>query len=99
MAGSFEHLRNCLCGLSASHLRSLTQSSDISKVECRFRVLAIRGMITELKQICKRPEACQAGQTEALVAATTMMAWYTPEPFVPLKLMALMRELICLIFF
>ncbi|KAL7919617.1 hypothetical protein ACQKWADRAFT_329497 [Trichoderma austrokoningii] len=80
MAGKFEHLRHCLCGISAAHLRTVTRSSHMVPLEDNYRLLAIHGMAREMQSLAH--QTCEYRQeiSQGLIASSILMAWYSPNP-------------------
>ncbi|KAL5610601.1 hypothetical protein FOBRF1_006718 [Fusarium oxysporum] len=77
MAGLFDHLRFCLCSVAAGHLRTLYKSTSEHEVECRYRIDAIREMAAQLNAILASPQQDHKETSQALLASTILMAWYS----------------------
>ncbi|EWG53307.1 hypothetical protein FVEG_11769 [Fusarium verticillioides 7600] len=77
MAGQYDHLRSCLCSIAAGHLKTLYKSTTEHEVECRYRTKAIREMATQLNAVLASPHQEHQGSSEALLASTILMAWYS----------------------
>jgi hypothetical protein len=80
MAGKFEHLRHCLCGISAAHLRTATKSSHIVPLEGHYRALAIHGMVEEMQNLSHQSCEDREEISQGLIASSILMAWYSPNP-------------------
>lgn len=80
MAGKFEHLRHCLCGISAAHLRTATKSSQMVPLESHYRTLAIHGMVKEMQNLSRQSCDCREEISRGLIASSILMAWYSPNP-------------------
>jgi hypothetical protein len=79
MAGKFEHLRHCLCGISAAHLRTITKSSHLVPLENHYRVLAIHGMAKEMQNLSSQGCEYREEVAQGLIASSILMAWYSPN--------------------
>lgn len=80
MAGSFEHLRHCLCSISAGHLKTVTKLSRMVPLESHFRALAIQGMVREMHIMENQSRERQAETVQGLIASSVLLAWYSPNP-------------------
>lgn len=80
MTSKFEHLRYCLCGISAAHLRKVTKSSHIVPLEGHYRVLAIHGMAKEMQNLALQGYESRDEISQGLIASSILMAWYSPNP-------------------
>ncbi|KAI3576777.1 hypothetical protein IWW34DRAFT_84346 [Fusarium oxysporum f. sp. albedinis] len=77
MAGQYDHLRFCLCSIAAGHLRTLYKSTTEHKVECQYRTKAIGEMATQLDAVLASPQQDHKESSQALLASTILMAWYS----------------------
>ncbi|KAJ0148560.1 Uncharacterized protein HZ326_8884 [Fusarium oxysporum f. sp. albedinis] len=64
-------------GIAAGHLRTLYKSTTEHKVECQYRTKAIGEMATQLDAVLASPQQDHKESSQALLASTILMAWYS----------------------
>lgn len=78
MARSCNHVRYAVCTVAAAHVRTLTHSTEIGRVEVENRMLAMRGMGLELQTKSHGRFDHFDNYLEELIASSTLLVWNAP---------------------